>query len=189
MWGRSCRQGFSVMVAWQCGPEGTHSPSGCLLGCSKTLALFRDEPPKPLPPARHPPWPVDGTFWLADHLPAGLDRNRAFRKDISHPGGGSGGFGARGSALGAGRNCRLRRNTRRQDLRNVYLRRQGKPHSGSASPGIGAVPPTAPPRSRLAISRSQDEPVHVGIESVMTRIGYGPIVQGEVGQDRVLRLQ
>ena len=39
-----------------------------------------------------------------------------------------------------------------------------------------------------AASRGQDKSVHVGIESMVTRIGYGPVMQGEVGQDGILRL-
>jgi hypothetical protein len=34
---------------------------------------FKDEPPKPLPFAHHPPRSIDCAVWLANHPPAGLD--------------------------------------------------------------------------------------------------------------------
>jgi hypothetical protein len=34
---------------------------------------FKDEPPKQLPFAHHPPRSIDCAVWLANHPPAGLD--------------------------------------------------------------------------------------------------------------------
>jgi hypothetical protein len=60
---------------------------------------------------------------------------------------------------------------------------------GNRAPSVHPRPPQSAEACNSAASRGQDKSVHIGIETMLPRIGDGPVMQSEVGQNRILRLQ